>query len=136
VATLLHFSVSKRKPLQVLIADDNQSVRTALKSALADVPEIEVCAVAADGLETVKMALDYKPDLLIVDVVMPGMNGLEAISVLRQRLPSAKFIVFTMYAEQFGRTLTKSAGVDVVVAKSEGLAGLKKKIASILAEND
>ena len=134
MATLLHRSVTKRKPLQVLIADDNQSVRTALQGALADVLEIEVCAVAADGLETVKMALAHKPDLLIVDVVMPGMNGLEVISVLRKRLPSAKFIVFTMYADQFGGTLTKSAGVDIVVAKSEGLAGLKKKIASIIAE--
>src|SRR4029077_2296571 len=108
-STLLHFP-AKRLPLRVLIADDNRTMRTAIHRVLDDLPNIEVCAVATDGPEAVEMALTIKPDLLIVDLVMPGLSGVEVIGVLKKKLPTAKFILFTMYEDKVGKFLTASAG--------------------------
>jgi two-component system, NarL family, response regulator LiaR len=132
-STLLHFP-AKRLPLRVLIADDNRSMRTAIHRVLDDLPNVKVCAVATDGPEAVEMALTFKPDLLIVDLVMPGLSGVEVIGVLKRKLPKAKFILFTMYEDKVGKFLTLSAGADVVIEKSKGLSGLTKKIEAVIAE--
>jgi DNA-binding NarL/FixJ family response regulator len=73
-----------------------------------------------DGREAVEMALSLKPDLMIVDLVMPGLSGAEVIGVLKKKLPTTKFILFTMYEDQVGKFLTLSAGVDVVEQNREG----------------
>jgi NarL family two-component system response regulator LiaR len=132
-STLLHFPV-KRRTVRVLIADDNASMRTAIRRVLDNLPNVEVCAVAIDGREAVDMALTLKPDLLIVDFVMPGLNGVEVIGVLKKKLRTAKFILFTMYEDKLGKFLTHSAGVDVVIDKSKGLSALTEKIDSVIAE--
>jgi DNA-binding NarL/FixJ family response regulator len=133
VSTLLHFPV-KKLPLRVLIADDNRAMRTAIHRVLEDLSNVEVCAVATNGQEAIDMALTLKPDLLIVDLVMPGLSGVEVIGVLKTKLPTAKFILFTLYEESVGKYLKMFAGVDLVVEKSKGLANLAKKIEAVLAE--
>ena len=132
-STPLHVPV-KRLPLRVLIADDNQSMRTAIRRVLEDLPNTEVCAVATDGREAIEMALTLKPDLLIVDLVMPGLSGVEVIGVIKKKLRTAKFILFTMYEDKVGKFLTTSAGADVVIEKSKGLSALTEKIEAIIAE--
>jgi len=124
----------KRLPLRILIADDNQSMRTAIRRVLEDLPNTEVCAVATDGREAIEMALTLKPDLLIVDLVMPGLSGVEVIGVIKKKLRTAKFILFTMYEDKVGKFLTPSAGADVVIEKSKGLPALTEKIEAIIAE--
>jgi NarL family two-component system response regulator LiaR len=126
--------VNARLPLRVLIADDNRSMRTAIRRVLDDLSNIEVCAVATNGREAVDMALTHKPDLLIVDLVMPELSGVEVIGVLKRKLPKAKFILFTMYEDKVGKFLTLSAGADVVIEKSKGLSGLTEKIEAVIAE--
>jgi NarL family two-component system response regulator LiaR len=109
-------------------------MRTAIRRVLDDLSNIEVCAVATNGREAVDMALTHKPDLLIVDLVMPELSGVEVIGVLKRKLPKAKFILFTMYEDKVGKFLTLSAGADVVIEKSKGLSGLTEKIEAVIAE--
>jgi len=106
----------------------------AILSVLEDVQDLEVCALASNGRGAIDAAHALKPDLLIVDQVMPGLSGLEVIGILKTSLPKAKFILFTMYEDSITKVLTRFAGVDVVIEKSKGLMGLTDKIRSVMAE--
>jgi DNA-binding NarL/FixJ family response regulator len=109
-------------------------MRTAIRRVVDDLRNVEVCAVATNGQEAIDMALAFQPDLLIVDLVMPGLSGVEVIGVLKTKLPTAKFILFTMYEDKVGKYLTRFAGVDVVIEKSKGLSTLTEKIDAVIAE--
>jgi DNA-binding NarL/FixJ family response regulator len=121
-------------PIRVLVADDNASMRKIIRSFLEQLPYVEICAVATNGTEAVDAARAMEPDLLILDVVMPELSGVEVASVVKKTLPRAKVILFTMYGDAVGKTLAKSAGVDIVLAKTTGLAALSEKINSVLEE--
>ena len=130
----MRFPPRELRPLRVLIADDNVSMRKAIRLVLESLPNVEICAITANGTETVDAALALRPDLLILDVVMPGLNGVEAASVLKKHLPRAKILLFTMYGDAISKTLAQFAGVDVVIEKSRGLSLLTQKIASLISE--
>lgn len=72
--------------------------------------------------------------MLILDVVMPGLNGVEVAGILKKRLPAATIILFTMYEDAVSKNLTERAGVDIVIEKSRGLRLLTEKITSVIAE--
>jgi NarL family two-component system response regulator LiaR len=122
------------RPKRVLIADDNYSMRKVIRSFVDEQPKVEVCAVTVNGREAVDAALALKPDLLIIDAVMPELSGIEVAGVLKKSLPDSKFILFTMYGDTIGKTLVKSAGIDVVVPKSAGLSVLADRINSAVEE--
>jgi DNA-binding NarL/FixJ family response regulator len=75
--------------------------------------------------------LALRPDLIILDVLMPQLNGIEVASLLKKNLPEAKIILFTMYGE-YVQTLASAAGVDVVLPKPDGLTPLMRAIESVL----
>ena len=126
--------MKKGQPLRVLVADDNPSMRSAIQSVLTDVPNLEVCAVVSNGRDALDAALALKPNLLIIDQVMPGLSGVEVIGILKKSLPAAKFILFTMYEDSVGKFLRKFAGVDIVIEKSKGLTLLSEKIRSVMEQ--
>jgi len=132
VSLLLRVPVRKSKPIRVLVADDNYSMRKVIRSFLEGFPDVEVCAVTANGTETVEAALALKPDLLIVDVVMPGLSGVEVAGLVKKSLPHARIVLFTMYGDTVGKTLIKSAGVDVVIPKSKGVSALTEQISAAI----
>lgn len=119
-------------PKRVLIADDSESMRTVLKNFIAEQPGVEVCALTANGIDTIDAAMALQPDLLILDVQMPGLNGVEVASVLRKNLPSAKTVLFTIYGHIFSETLASAVGADAVLAKTDGLPALAKAVQSLL----
>lgn len=129
---LLQLPMRKNKPIRVLIADDNYSMRRVIRSFLEEYPDVEVCAVTANGTEAVDAARALKPDLLIVDVVMPGLNGVEVASVVKKSLPRAKIVLFTMYGDTVGKSLVNSSGVDVVIPKSKGVSALAEQISAAI----
>lgn len=133
-STLLHSPAKERQPARVLIADDNASMRKAIRLVLERMPNVEVCAVTANGREAVDAALALQPDVLILDIVMPGLNGVQAASILKNRLPHAKIVLFTMYEDAVSKNLTKLVGVDIVLEKSRGLSLLAEKISSVIAD--
>ena len=126
---------SDRMRKRVLIADDSSIVREILKVFLERRMDLEICGEAGDGLEAVEKAIALRPDLVLLDYSMPKMNGAEAASVLKKLTPDIHIILFTMYSEDIGRSVTSAIGVDAVLSKPDGITPLVKAIDAALAGN-
>ena len=120
-------------PNQILIADDSSSVRRILKEFLQLRRNINVCGEAANGFEAVEKAQKLRPDLILLDLAMPEMNGAEAASVLKKMMPKVPIIVFTMYSENIGKSLAAALGVDLVLSKPDGMRALADAIDALLS---
>jgi len=116
----------------VLIADDNVSVRGALCEAFVRDSDFEICAEAHDGRDSIEKALRLRPDLIVLDLSMPDMNGLDAARELKGRIPSVPIILFTFYVDPFIKEAALASGVSAVVSKSENVAVLIAKARSLL----
>lgn len=86
--------------IRILIVDDHPMMREALQSALADEPDMHVVGEASNGVEGVRLAADLKPDLIIMDLLMPNMDGLEAIAAICDVNPQAKIMVSTSLEDE------------------------------------
>jgi len=84
--------VGKHGSMRILVADDNSMVRTYITELLTDTPW-RVCCEAADGSDALQKTRELKPDLVLLDVSMPGTNGLEIANIIRQELPAIKIVV-------------------------------------------
>ncbi len=105
--------------LNILIADDHEMVRRGLKAALTERPGWTICGEAATGRQAVELAEQLKPDIIILDVMMPGLNGLEATRQIRKVLPGAEVLILTMHeSEELVREVL-SAGARGYVRKSD-----------------
>ncbi len=82
--------------IKVLIADDHAVVRAGLANILGAEPDIRVVAEASDGFEAIKKALELKPDIILMDILMPRCSGLEAIVTIKEGFPDAKVLVLTV----------------------------------------
>lgn len=124
--------ISDIKPKRVLIADDSGTVRSIVKIFIEKRTNLEVCGEAADGQEAVEKTRVLRPDLVLLDLSMPKMNGAEAASLIKKSSPSVRIILFTMYSENIGRSLTAAIGVEAVLSKPDGMAALVKTIGEVL----
>jgi two-component system chemotaxis response regulator CheY len=116
----------------ILIADDNDIVRTIIRFFL-ETKGFEVCGEAADGVDAIEKASQLKPDLIVLDVAMPRMNGVEAASVLKGIMPDVPIVWFTMYKELMGHSLMAAFGVDAVLSKPDGVGGLVECVQGLLS---
>ena len=89
-----------RNEITCLIVDDHEVVREGLRLSLSRAPHIRVVGEASDGATAVALAERRKPDVVIMDVRMPGMDGLEATKHLTERVPGAAVLIFTAYSER------------------------------------
>jgi DNA-binding NarL/FixJ family response regulator len=121
------------KPKTILIADDSAVIRTIIRQAIERDTEFVVCGEAVDGTEAVSKARELAPDLIILDVRMPGLNGMEVAGILRYALPHLRIALVTMYAEDLGKNFTSLFRIDAVLAKANGLTELTAHIRSLLA---
>ncbi len=114
-------------PVRILVADDHEVVRRGLRALLEAQPGWQVCAEAADGRETVEKAKELKPDVVILDISMPTLNGLEATRHIAKEVPQSRVLILTMHeSEQVirevldagarGYLLKSDAGRDLVAA--------------------
>ena len=85
--------------IRILIVDDHSVVRQGLKMFLGLDPELEIVGEAADGAEAVKMAHELQPDVVLMDMLMPVMDGIEATRTIRQELPDTEVIALTSVLE-------------------------------------
>jgi DNA-binding NarL/FixJ family response regulator len=119
------------RPLRIVLADDHQIIREALALVLSDHPTIEIVGQAADGAEAVACARRLKPDIIVMDIAMPRMNGIEATRRLREELPSIAVIGLSLHNEDEMVEKMLSAGAVSYVSKSEPLDALVELICAV-----
>src|SRR5512137_1091904 len=118
----------------ILLADDHHIVRQGLRVLLEAQPDFQLVGEAGDGLEAVQLTERLKPDVLIIDLVMPSLNGLEATRQVSQRSPHTRVVILSMHANEAyvlealrngaaGYVLKDSSAADLVQAVREVVAG-------------
>jgi len=116
----------------VLIADDNAFVRTALYEIFEREPDLHVCAVVENGREAIEEAYRLQPDLIVLDIAMPVMNGLEAARVLRQMMPDVPLIMYSANPNEVSEQSARSIGIAGLISKSEKVTVLIETIRGVL----
>ena len=116
----------------VLLVDDNAAVRRALCGLFGSQTDFEVCGEAENGQEAIEKAERLRPDLIVMDLSMPVMNGIEAARILKRLMPAAPLIIFSEYSDVFSEQEARSTGVSALVSKSEHVSVLLGKARSLL----
>ena len=115
-----------------LIADDSETIRTVLRTFLESREGFEVCGEAVDGVDAIEKAKELHPDLIILDLAMPRMNGAAAASVLKRRMPKTPIVLFTIYDGVMGKALASAVNVDLVRAKPNVLNDMVTYVEELL----
>ncbi len=119
-------------PKHILIVDNSGPIRTATRQSVEDQPGCEVCGEAFDGLDALEKARLLMPDLIILDLVMPRMNGLQAARELRAMMIWVPIILFTLHADAVPPNEALAAGIDAIISKMD-IPALHEHIESLLA---
>jgi two-component system response regulator NreC len=107
--------------VKILIVDDHAILRDGIRALLGVHDEIEVVGEASDGRECIRKALESKPDVILMDLVMPGMDGLEATRRIRKKLPKAKVLFLTQYeSKEYVRSAMKAGSHGYIPKKAVG----------------
>ena len=118
--------------MRILLADDNEWVRRGVKSILASMSAWEICGEAKSGEEAVQIAGEVLPDLVLLDVSMPGLNGLDAARLLREKVPTAKILIMSQHDPALLLSRALDAGAHACVDKSRLSVSLLPTIASVM----
>jgi DNA-binding NarL/FixJ family response regulator len=116
----------------VLIADDQEVIRHMLCLMFAAQDDFEVCGEAENGQEAIEMAEILRPDLIMLDLSMPVMTGIEAACALKRLMPMTPIIVFSEYSDVFSEGEARKTGVAAVVSKTEDLSVLVEKARAVV----
>lgn len=114
--------------IKILIADDHPVMRLGLSHLIKNEPDMQVAGIAANGTEAIRLAKEIRPDLIIVDIDMPEMDGLSLAHHLKEELPNLKILIFTAHhnEETFNKAI--DAGVDGFISKENVFADLSEGI--------
>jgi len=115
----------------VLIADDSASMRLAVRYLLERRHSELVVSEAVDGADAIEKAKQTQPDLILLDLAMPRLNGAEAATVLKKTLPEIPIILFTMYTDLHADSLCAFIGVDFI-SKVDGIPKLLERVDALL----
>ena len=125
----VHDTARKRR---ILVIDDGESVRDIIRIFL-ERDGFEVCGEGSDGVEAIEQAKKLKPDLIVLDLAMPRMNGAEAASVLSQTMPDVPIVLLTLYQNVLGTALASAVGVKAILDKTDGMDKLVACVRSLLS---
>ena len=115
-------------PIQTLIVDDSPRSRAGLRALLATSPEVEVVGEAASGSEAVEQVAQHHPDAVLMDVRMPGMDGLAATRCIKKKWPQIRVVLLTMYDSY--RQEAQAAGAEAYLIKGCSLDELINALAT------
>jgi YesN/AraC family two-component response regulator len=104
---------------KILIVDDNAIIRQALCKVFTAEADFDICGQAKNGREAIEKAQELQPDLIVMDLSMPVMNGIEAARVLKRMMPRIPLIIFSDYSDVFSEREAQFAGVSALVQKSK-----------------
>ncbi|MBC8505518.1 MAG: response regulator transcription factor [Anaerolineales bacterium] len=122
----------KQPPYRVLLADDHAVLRSGLIAMLAQHQDYEVVGEAASGLDTLSMAEELQPDLILLDLTMPGLSGLDALPSLRRKAPGAKILILTMHEDPHYFQQAMRAGAAGYVLKKAADSELLSAMWSVM----
>ena len=121
------------QPIRVLIADDHTLVRESLVSLLQQDGDVQVVAQASDGLETVEKAIATRPDIVVTDISMPRLNGIEVVRRLKEALPDTRVLVLTMHQEDEYVLQAVRVGASGYLVKDSAASELLAAVRSLRA---
>ncbi|HSF19159.1 MAG TPA: response regulator transcription factor [Vicinamibacteria bacterium] len=116
---------------RVLLADDHEIIRAGLRRVLENAPDCEVAGEAATGREAVEMALCLKPDVIVLDIVMPELNGLEATRQIVKGFPEAEILILTVHESESVIREVLNAGARGYLLKSDASRHLLNAVESL-----
>src|SRR5882762_813993 len=119
----------------VLVVDDSAEIRDIVRSFLERGKlGFTVCGEATNGLDAIKQAEVLKPDLVLIDLRMPIMNGIETAAVLKRLLPKTQIVLFSNYTEEIGTKLASTVGIDLVLPKGS-LSDMARRLKALTYRN-
>ena len=116
----------------ILIADNSALIRQGLWGLFSRKADYEVCGEAENGTEAIEEAQELRPDLILLDLSMPVMNGLDAACALTRLMPEVPVIMYSAFSDSFTQREARSAGVSALVSKSENISVLLGKARSLV----
>jgi DNA-binding NarL/FixJ family response regulator len=136
-------------PIRILLADDHTVVRDGLRALLEKQPDMEVVGEAADGRDSIRLAEEQRPDVVIMDIAMPNMNGIEATRRIVAANPATAVVILSMHQDESYVLRALKAGakgyllkdslrsdvIDAIRSVSQGRSFLTKKVGRILQED-
>ena len=114
-------------PGSILIVDDHEVIRRQLRSLFSPHPEFAICGEAVHGVDAIEKAQQLLPDLIILDFVMPEMNGLEAAGALKYMMPTVPLFLLTVHCSRELELAALGSGICAVFSKHEDLDALVKR---------
>jgi len=118
----------------VLVVDDNPAVRKLICELFTVAGDFQVCGEAANGIEALELARSLRPDLVLTDLSMPVMDGLEETRLMKELLPAVPVIIYSAHIDPFVEKEALAAGASAVVPKAEAVALLVSKSRDVLGE--
>ena len=119
-------------PKRILVADDNELIRRQVRRILGQDQQIEICAEAGNGVEAIRKARQYRPDLVLLDVFMPEMNGLVALREIKKTAPGLPIVIFTLHDVGGIQAESTKAGADAFLLKANSGVALVATIYELL----
>jgi DNA-binding NarL/FixJ family response regulator len=129
----LDMKTNPTKPIRVILADDHPIVRAGIRDALQEIPGVQVAGEANDGREAMELIKTHSPDIVFMDISMPGLNGLEATERIVKAFPKVRVIILSRHEneEYYWRAL--QVGASGYLLKKAAIAELKSALHSVAA---
>lgn len=118
-------------PIRVLLADDHKLVRAGIRSLLERLPDIEVVAEASDGREALRLIEEHRPQIVLMDIAMPELNGLEATRCVAKTLPDVSVIILSIYSDEEHVYQALRAGASGYLLKGAAIEELELAIRAV-----
>jgi DNA-binding NarL/FixJ family response regulator len=116
----------------ILIVDDSEFIRQALSELFQRESDFEVSGEAGNGKEAIEKAQELRPDLIVLDLLMPVMNGLDAARILKRLMPATPLIMYSAFGDKLAEHQARLIGISEVVSKSEDASVLIHKARGLL----
>jgi PAS domain S-box-containing protein len=133
---LIHDVAADTSTLRILIVDDHAVVRVGLRNLFGSVSRLELVGEAADGVEAISQAMSLKPDVIVMDVSMPVMDGIEATRAIHRILPHIQIVGLSTYNDESTERLMCEAGAKAYFPKTEGTGRLLKYLLRLLPHTE